>query len=453
MPTKWTILWRVRRLPTCFWLIFALFLLLLGCRQDQATDAEPAPSAEVTATVEAETEETQATETEPLTADEAPSEIQLRIWIPPELEQLANEANLAAQIANFAEQNDSLLITVETKSVTEFGGMFSYLRLGQDVAPSIMPDLLVLPSQALVTASAENLLRPWNSSETTTLNDDLLATLYPAAKALGTVDDALLGVPLATYNLLHLVYSDQLASDQLPRAWDQLIESETAQLALPSTGPIAGNVALQLYLSSGAALTNDEGDLTFQSGPLTKAFSRIETAYLGERLATDSVTANSAADAWALFTADDANMVVVSSEFVLTELASDEIGSVAAITGAEGVQTPLIKTWNWSLITDDPAKQREIVSLIEFLNDPDGARWLESAGLLPVRPDGLRAFDAALADYTVFIDSELARAQPFPLVVTPAVNSALTDGVQNVMSRFESPLNAAQTIISTVNDP
>ena len=123
----------------------------------------------------------------PITATETtPS---LTIWIPPGtvLGSEAGAALFSDQLLTFNANHPDLETHVEQKTVAGQGGILSYLRTGSTIAPSILPDLIALPTNQLATAVTEGLIYPLNDLIEPALFDDL----YPAAKTMAQVGEQL----------------------------------------------------------------------------------------------------------------------------------------------------------------------------------------------------------------------------------------------------------------------
>ncbi|MEJ2750190.1 MAG: extracellular solute-binding protein, partial [Anaerolineae bacterium] len=166
------------------------------------------------------------------TTQAAPS---LTIWLPPGtvLGSEAGTALFSDQLLAFNAGHPDLETHVEQKTVTGQGGILSYLRTGSTVAPSILPDLVALPTNQLATAVNEGLIYPLNDLIDPALFDDL----YPAAKTMAQVGDQYYGYPFAITNLTHLAYQTSVITTTPPLRWDDLAANVNTPFIFPADGP------------------------------------------------------------------------------------------------------------------------------------------------------------------------------------------------------------------------
>ncbi len=142
-------------------LLLALFLLLFltSCSlissdetDPEATEIAPSPTPVITPTIEA---------TLPATEPALPASQQsLNIWVLTEISTQADSPGgtiLAEQLAAFETNHPNVTLNIESKAPSGQGDTLSYLRSGREVAPSILPDLILLPADSLSTAAAEEL--------------------------------------------------------------------------------------------------------------------------------------------------------------------------------------------------------------------------------------------------------------------------------------------------------
>ena len=79
---------------------------------------------------------------------------------------------------------EPLRVETQIKSRYGKGGLLDYLRTAQPVAPGILPDIIALDAAELEAAVAAGAVRPLDGL----IDPELLAELYPAARALGRIE-------------------------------------------------------------------------------------------------------------------------------------------------------------------------------------------------------------------------------------------------------------------------
>lgn len=432
---------------------FALGLLFVmtACQQGTSTGIGPAVTLPVSAPTAASTPTPAgaiATLESPFTTDKST----LTIWTPPGLsynpDDLAGQV-LAAQLTAFGDVHPDLDLVIQTKSLTGPGSLLNYLTHGRVAAPDILPDMIVLSSESLPAAAADGLIYPLTNYFTA----DGLTDLFPAAQTLAYVEGTLYGMPFALLNLRHLAYNRGVWSDSLPARWDDLVASQGAHLAFPVAGLEGAELALQLYLGSGAVLTDSNGQLSFNEGPLTKALTRLGVSRTAGLIPFNTINFTTLDEVWTAYRGGAVNMAMVDSGRFLQERTQRNSSGFSAMPGPEGPLTPLVQTWLWALSTSDPAQQLLAAELIAWLTSTQNmGEWSLAALTVPARRSALDLWPGD-DSYIIFLHQQAEIAQPFPALIDRTVLGYLRDGVVGVTTQSESAWNAAQTIMGAVTQP
>src|SRR5690606_25986239 len=130
---------------------------------------------------------------------------------------------------------------------------------GRSVAPAILPDVMLLPTNQLNTAARENLIYPLDGLPIDGAHYD---DLFPAARELVTIDGSTYGYPISLNNLHHLAYNSTAITDTVPSTWNAFISlNHTAPsgFVFPAAGPAGGTLLLQFYLAHGGTLADATG--------------------------------------------------------------------------------------------------------------------------------------------------------------------------------------------------
>ena len=93
-------------------------------------------------------------------------------------------------------------VTPVTKARYGRGGLLDLMRAAQPVAPSILPDIVVLDTSEVPAAAAAGLLQPLDSL----LDVSTLGNLYPFARQAAQVGGRFVAIPFAT-DLDHAIYN------------------------------------------------------------------------------------------------------------------------------------------------------------------------------------------------------------------------------------------------------
>jgi len=425
-------------------LLLALFLLLAACdllNETPATDpaATVAPTA-LLPTLAAAT----SIPAQPPAAPLAP----LRLWLPAEIGARTPEGaqELADQIQAF-EVSQSLEVLVEQKPVEGAGGILSYLRTGATVAPSVLPDVIALPSVMLTDPAVRQMVQPLDGlidgggSETGP---------YAAAAAQIVSGGRLYGVPFVSAGLTHLVYNRANVIDAIPMDWTAFISDTNHTLVLPADSRDGALFGLQFYLAEGGALVNENGQPDLQVEPLARALrqiaSRPENLLQSRQLKTLD-------EAWQYYQVGQSGFLWMRADYYLGRRAeasavpgAPELG-YSRVPGPGGPLTPLTTTWVWAIATADPARQGPAADLIGALTAPEVlAGWAERSQLLPARREAM-ALLAAEAEYYRFAGEELERAVAMPISESSRQLAAIGDAVFQVLTTDQSPEAIAEATV------
>jgi maltose-binding protein MalE len=371
----------------------------------------------------------------------AVSQRSLTIWLPPEIGGRTQRATtvLAEQIRVFNSSHPDLRIIINQKNVSGPGGMLNYLRTGRSVAPSILPDLIVLPGDRLPSATNEELIYPLGNS----LGSEMFNALYPAAQSFARPREMILGYPFALTNLPHLAYDTAVITGTFPLTFTNMLDLPGSTLLFPGSGTDGIMIWLQLYLAQGGQLVNEEGQPTLQAEPLALSLGSLHQARQTGFIALQSNNITNLTEAWQQFEAGGATIAQTNTGIYLRERNPDQNYGVAAVPGLTEPLTPLVESWAWAITTADPGQRRLALELITFLTQPENlAEWSQAANILPARSDALAAWPAD-DPYVQFLAQELARAQANPVAPGSQLLTVLRDAVFDVTSLSATPSEAA----------
>lgn len=370
------------------------------------------------------------------------------IWIPADLATRADDspALLTEQLAQAAAAHPELQIRIEQKAISGQGGVLSYLRAGRNVAPGIMPDLIILRTDQLTSAASDALIHPVN----TLLDPLLFEDLYPAANQLVQQDNRTWGYPFALTGLSHLAYNNALITTTLPATWETFTAVSTRNLVFPAAGRDGALLGLRLYLSAGGMLVNEAGQPDLQLEPLTQALEQLSAARQNEFILPQSSTLTTLRESWQIFQNGAAVMVVTTADQFLQNQANETSVGFAPVPGIIGRITPFVSGWAWSITTSDPVKQTAAADIITFMSsEANLSAWAYQAHLLPSRRAAMQLWPQENA-YTRFAQRELELALAFPGAANSAIINAMGNAVFDVVSLTKSAQVAAEEAVAAL---
>ncbi len=375
----------------------------------------------------------------------------LTIWIPPEIWAAteSGQATLNAQLNAYRASHPDLDIRVETKAATGQGGILSYLLTGRAIAPTILPDLVALPSDQLTAATTDSLLLALNDVLAPTYLEDL----YPAGVKLATVGESLMGYPFFLTQPPHLAYDNTSFTATVPLTWTQFIALPNQQFAFAAGGTPGATLVLEMYLDNGGQLINDAGQVELQVEPLAAALQELSDGRANGFIVPQSSNMQTLEDSWQAFQAGQSTFVQTTANQYLRQRQA-EAGrplSAAAIPGREQLLHPLVSGWVWAISTPDVAKRPLAADLLTFLIDNENlGAWSFSSNYLPAR-QGAFFYWPTDDHYVPFISNQLLLADAHPFSAGHSVMLALTDAVFDVISLAKSPQLAAEEAVASLN--
>ncbi len=360
---------------------------------------------------------------------------------------------LAAQISDFeAARSDRVRVNPVLKARYGKGGLLDFLRTAQPVAPSILPDLVVIDIAEL--EQVANLAQPLDGL----LPADIMTTLYPFARQEGQFDGRTLAIPWIA-DLEHVIYDRERVS-QPPTTWAGVLSQKLTYVfpigapqppsTLAATGAIEDVQPMFIghYLSAGGAFDTRTRRLILQEQPLVRVLTFYRDAYEAQLLPKNALNIVSPDDAWNAFAQEDMAMANISARRYLANRDALPAVGFAAIPGWSNPAPSVARGWAWVIITADPARQKAAADFIAWMMTPERSGPLaQASGWLPTAPAGLTTWGPS--PYFEFLGSLLASAVGPPVGAEYAQTAnRLQKAVAAVLRGTTSPTEAAQTAMT-----
>lgn len=428
-------------------LLLGLLLLPTACDRQQNSPTTSAVSPSPPALTPVVTQAPQSTPGQ-VTPIASTTNRTLIIWLPPEIgaRTTSGAETFLNQLTELAGNLPDVEIRVEQKSVSGQGGILSYLRTGRNVAPDILPDLIVLPVDQLTAVLNDTLIYPLDGL----LDEAALADLYPAARDMAQPDTQILGYPFALTNLSHLAYIPGALEEGPPTTWDELLALTEVSLLISGGGRSGAVLVLQLYLDGGGVLVNEAGQPALQVAPLARALGYFAAGRAAGLISNQSASAATVGETWQLFTNGASTMVQTTADQILLAGFPGQTPGFAPLSGQNGRLAPLVNGWAWALSTPEPAQQALAIEVLQSLiDDARLAEWSFQSSLLPARQPAF-ALWARNDSYTQFLGEELALARPFPSAANNTIMGILGNALVDVLNGSKSPQAAAEEAAATL---
>jgi ABC-type glycerol-3-phosphate transport system substrate-binding protein len=409
-------------------------------------EISPTVEESATSTPPVETAEAQADEN---TTPESELPIQLMVWT---VEAVSAQAEgdagavFGRGLAAFENTYPDVQISVMLKNESGKGSVSDYLRTTSQAAPDVLPDVAVLNMVDLAQVARTGLIVPLDGLLSPSLIDDLL----PGARAAGTVDGQLMGIPFEM-DVEHLIYNTNKVAST-PILWTDVISANTTY-AFPAKGKngLVNDAFLIQYLALGGRLQDDEGRPFLDEQALRAALEYYRQGVEAGVIPLEVLTIGSPDEVWPDYVAAQVGMAHVNSHRFLSDKSVLRSTEFASIPTHDGAQLTIGRGRSLVIATHSPNRQAVAAQLIEWLMAPDNnVAWSQATSYLPSR---YAAFNLIGDDdpYWPFLQHQLEVAVPAPAF--PEYNEigrVLQQAVIEVLSEEATPEEAAAAAVDAI---
>ncbi|MEJ2758167.1 MAG: extracellular solute-binding protein [Anaerolineales bacterium] len=367
----------------------------------------------------------------------------LNIWLPPQFAPTQDSPAgtlLAERLDEFNALFPNLKVSYRVKAETGTASILNSLQLANEVAPLVLPDLVLISNGSMYAAAEDQLIYPF--PETLTPEED--PDWYPAAYSLSTYQEQTYYLPLAADAMM--VAYDPTDLESFPASWGDLLLSEQS-IAFPPADPQA-NFTTALYIAEGGSFSDEEDQVQLDKALLTKIFNFYADLHAADLLPANPAQINSDELAWEQLSSGRTKMAVAwSSQYFQSTPTNLQ---AAPLPTSDGNPFTMIQSWGWAITSADPNVQAAATELARFLSSPEfTGPWSEAANLIPLRPSALASWsntvNRTLAEHLM----PAARSIPSPTVLSK-VSTPLTDAVLDVLTDVQTPEEAAITAVESV---
>ncbi|MDF1513373.1 MAG: extracellular solute-binding protein [Anaerolineae bacterium] len=418
--------------------IVILLVLLTGCTWLQQTggvvpDLSPTPSATPSPTYVPEVTPTRAFQP-------APQYLTLKMWVPEFLDPYSETAGgkaLLTQLQAFSVQNDTVQVEVIAKRDAGPGGLLNLLSTAIDVAPSILPDVIVLNEADMKNAANAGIIRPLEDVSVS------WSDFYPFAVSGLDIEQAVYGLPFVA-DAEQMVYRQGIA-DTAPISWTAVITNAYTML-FPAGSPdkLANDALLSAYIGSGGRVVEQDGQATLDRLYLEKLYAFfLDMLRYGLIDADQALSLPDTAAAWAVYQQGVGHMAPVSIGQYWQD--PPQGSRPAWVPNALGKPTVIVRDWSLAIVTSDPDREQAANKLIGWLVDPGHmSEFSRSARLVPTRRHAVRLWGLFPEDrefLETLLDSGVPALSPD---INISVRSALQFGLIAVLTEeVDTPEEAA----------
>jgi ABC-type glycerol-3-phosphate transport system substrate-binding protein len=440
---------RVARLLEACAAMFMLGLLgLFGAGCSLLDILTPAPTATATATLAPATSTAEVATAQPVASPiVAPSTITLTVWSIASFapgDATAADRVLAEQSELFTAANPDYYLDWVIKPASGTGNLREFLLSAQDVAPAILPDVVILRLRDLEYLARAGSLQPVNGL----ISADVQSDLFAFAQTAAVIDDQWYGIPFAA-DVEHAIYNSNIV-DAPPLTWSDVL-SDSISYGFPAGGQDGqvNDAFLIQYLALGGRLFDAEGLPALDLAPLTQVLSYYANGADEGVFTPEMLSYQNLDNVLTAYSDGDFSMCNTQSNLYLAN--RDRLRNTAFAT---------IPTWNGTvatvghgltlaLVTADPARQIAAGVLFDWFMDPEHlSEWLRASGHLPTRSSVMDSWSAD-DEYYAFARWQLTSAYYVPSApVLNGIYAALQQAVRDVLSGVVDPAEAASRAVA-----
>jgi ABC-type glycerol-3-phosphate transport system substrate-binding protein len=375
--------------------------------------------------------------------------IDLTLWtieaVSPQADGKAGEA-FAASLRTFGDRYPNVSVKVRLKNVSGKGSVLDYLRTASQVAPRVLPDVVVLDTTEVMLAARAGVLVPLDAHIAPAVITDLL----PAARAAGTVDGQLMGIPFEA-DVEHLVFnSSKIAA--APLTWSAILSANTTY-RFPAKGRngLVNDSFLIQYVALGGKLVGDDGAPFLDEQVLALVLEYYRQGVQVGVIPSDVLEAGDTNDLWPDYVAAKTGIVHVHVGRFLTDRNLLRSSQYADIPTQDGKPLTISRGRALAVTSRDPTQQAMAARLIEWMLDPDqAALWNQATVSIPTR---YATFKRMGGDpYWEFLQHQMEVAVPAPAFPQyDQIGRVLQQAVVEVLSGDATPQDAAAAAVDAIS--
>lgn len=358
--------------------------------------------------------------------------VTLTVWAPLEFTPSGEEAGAALlqqQIGVFEATYPDTRIVYEPKPLDGPASLLNFLRSASAVAPSVLPDMVIIPVTELEEVAQTGLLFPLNGLVDEALADDL----YPFATRDTRIAGEWLALPLAVQAEHGATRAGRRA--QVPRRLQELSAVSAPLWLFAGQGVAEGEMSdallLQLLALDGTLPGPEALPAREPFVALLEAFQEAEASgsVPGQVLSTDEN-----APLLERVQQGRAHFIQTNSRQYLAETEQSESITFAPLPTLAGAQVTVLDGYLIALVTEEPRQQEAAVRYLTWLFEPANlAQWGQTTHWLPARQSALPA-GVEEAAYAAFLDERLRNGWLRPS------GSAWGEWAQAVQEQFRAVL-------------
>jgi hypothetical protein len=283
---------------------------------------------------------------------------QLVLWVPEffQSQETPPIALLQTVYDQFRRNHPEVHLEIQTKAESGESSLYAYLRNAQSMAPTILPDIVLLDTEQLWQAAELGLIQPVNWDALHHTND-----FFQFARTAVNYQGHAIGIPYVA-DVVHLVYhTNQIP--QFPTTWDTLLTTGGPYWFAAGKRDYPNESLLLQYVGAGGQLF--ENGTVSNPDALTALFATLLQAKVAGVLPDEILDLKSFDESWSTFVKQQSGFADVSAHWVLSHQEAVTDLGFAQIPTINGAIVTVAHTWAFALVTPIPEQQQLALELID----------------------------------------------------------------------------------------
>lgn len=372
------------------------------------------------------------------TTPEAGGNVQLIVWLPA-FTGVASGSNAGTILDNafhqFEQRNPNIRLDIQVKADSGTASLFNFLRSAQQVAPAILPDLVLINTQQL-----------WQLVDlgivTALTEDELLdAELYPLTHSAILYNTQAMGIPYAI-DLVHLAYATTEV-DSPPSNWTELLAADHP-LIFPGAENASPAATLLQYVGAGGSLL--ENGSVSDPAALEQLFTFVAQARDQNIIPNTVVEIPGFSAMWRAYTEQPGKLATVQVNQFSPNATGINPPAYSHVPTRSGETVTIADTWAFAVLTQDLQRRRVVLALVSELLAPEvQGPWSQFAARLPSQPAAFALWTAQPNGYNDFLQQLLDKA------IAPPNGPAFADFARRLQTAQAGVLRNELTPADAVN--
>ncbi|MGB0384100.1 MAG: extracellular solute-binding protein [Ardenticatenaceae bacterium] len=375
-----------------------------------------------------------------------PPRVTVKVWGPEALSPQASGDEgvvLREQVEAFEVSNPNVDVVYEPKPMSGPAGVLNYVRSARAVAPTVLPDLVILSSAELEQAVQMQLLFPLDEWIAEGSRNDF----YPFAVRDTIVDGKLFALPLSV-QVEHGVIRDESPSITVTKL-EELLADEAPTWLFAGQARAEGEMSNALLLQLMAINEQRFSPTSLPSrDKFVALFTTLQAAGQGGAIPQQVLSLDEGKTLYERLRSGQADLIESNSRQYMLDNGRDIL--FAQLPTLTGSSTTVIDGYLIALTTEEPTQQQAAIGYLKWLLAPSRlAQWNRAYNGLPPRRSSLKESIDDEA-YQQFLAQQLENGWLRPSGTNwHDFSQIMQEQFRAVMLEQSSPTEAVDTILDT----